>query len=116
MHFPRPLFNNSVIGGQLFDYFSPNLRAVIKVKVTWVRAKGRIGQGPIRIYYRPLRTKHYGMNLTFDLRPWPTIPAYLRSQATYMPKIKVIGQTESTIKLANKHPNGQMDATKRIIW
>ncbi len=31
--------------------------------------------------------------LTFDLRPWPTIPAKLRSRSNFIPKIKVIGPT-----------------------
>ncbi len=32
------------------------------------------------------------VTLTFHLRLWPAIPAYLRSRSTYIPKIKVIGQ------------------------
>ncbi len=46
----------------------------------------------------------YLVALTFDLRPWPTIAAYLRSRSTPMPKIKVIGQAVWPVRvLTHKH-------------
>ncbi len=46
-----------------------------------------------------VNTFYYRVTLTFDLRPWPTIPAQLRSRSNPMPKIKVIGQTVQTGEL-----------------
>ncbi len=54
-------------------------------------------------------TFFFRMTLTFDLKPWPSIPGQPRSRPTLLPKILVVGQTIQ--KLEHKHA----DATKHII-
>ncbi len=51
------------------------------------------------------------VTLTFDLRPWPTIPTYVISRSTSMPKIKVIGQTVQPWEYTHTDRN-----TAPILW
>ncbi len=44
---------------------------------------------------------------TFDIRPWPTMPACLRQRSTRLQKINVLGQTVQPGELGNS--NGRTD-------
>ncbi len=65
--------------------------------------------------------KRLTLTLTFDLRPWPTIPVYPGSRSTLTPNIKEIGQLvqtgehKQTNKQTDRQTDGWTDATKRII-
>ncbi len=62
------------------------------------------------------------LTLTFDLRPWPTIPAYSRSRSASMPKIKVKGQTVlpwelwQTNKQTNTQTHGRTDGRYQVHY